>query len=103
MGAFSYFSAAFGSSPTTRGAPRMAGPWTEHRRFSRRRAVQVLFVAAFGLAGCRAVDHAQVDVLERELRQQEDYIYELEDVVMTYSEKLRECRSCQMAMSAPAN
>ncbi len=40
--------------------------------------------------------------MERELRQQEDYIYELEDYLMEYSEKLRECRSCQMAMAAPA-
>jgi hypothetical protein len=44
--------------------------------------------------GCRAVDNAQVDVMERELRQQEDYIYELEDYLIEYSEKLRECRTC---------
>lgn len=47
------------------------------------------------LGGCRAVDNAQVDVLESELRKQEDYIYELESYLSEYSEKLRECRSCQ--------
>ena len=51
--------------------------------------------------GCRAVDNAQVDVLERDLRQQEDYIYELEDYLMQYSEKLRQCRSCQATAPAP--
>jgi hypothetical protein len=50
------------------------------------------------VAGCRAVDNAQVDVLERELRQQEDYIYELEDYLMEYSEKLRQCRTCEDGM-----
>jgi hypothetical protein len=49
-------------------------------------------------SGCRAVDNAQVDVMERELRQQEQYIYELEDYLMEYSEKLRECRTCQTPM-----
>src|SRR5215213_3055152 len=44
------------------------------------------------LAGCRNLDNAQVDVLERELRQQEDYIYELEDYLVEYSEKLRQAR-----------
>ena len=34
----------------------------------------------------------QIDILERELRTQEDYIYELEDYVAEYSEKLRQCR-----------
>jgi hypothetical protein len=51
------------------------------------------------LGGCRAVDNAQVDVLERELRQKEDYIYELEDYLIEYSEKLRQCR---VARQAPA-
>jgi hypothetical protein len=45
-----------------------------------------------GMTGCRNLDNAQVDVLERELRQQEDYIYELEDYLVEYSEKLRQCR-----------
>jgi hypothetical protein len=51
------------------------------------------------MAGCRGVDNAQVDLLERELRQQEDYIYELEDYLMEYSEKLRYYR---MACQAPS-
>jgi hypothetical protein len=41
------------------------------------------------------LDNAQVDVLERELRQQEDYIYELEDYLIEYSEKLRQARLAQ--------
>ena len=44
------------------------------------------------VAAAAHVDNAQVDVLERELRQQEDYIYELEDYLIEYSEKLRQCR-----------
>ncbi len=51
-------------------------------------------LAPWMIGGCRAVDNAQVDVLERELRQQEGYIYELEDYLIEYSEKLRECRTC---------
>ncbi|HEX6960500.1 MAG TPA: hypothetical protein VF175_01425 [Lacipirellula sp.] len=47
------------------------------------------------LGGCRNLDNAQVDVLERELRQQEDYIYELEDYLIEYSEKLRQARLAQ--------
>lgn len=60
-------------------------------------AVACSFLVASSLVGCRSIDNAQVDVLERELRQQEDYIYELEDYLMEYSEKLRQCRmsSCQ--------
>jgi hypothetical protein len=54
---------------------------------------------AMALAGCRGVDNAQVDLLERELRQQEDYIYELEDYLIEYSEKLRYYR---MACQAPS-
>ena len=42
--------------------------------------------------GCRTSRDNQIDILERELRSQEDYIYELEDYVVEYSEKLRECR-----------
>src|SRR5687768_8217726 len=49
-------------------------------------------LALAALAGCRNLDNAQVDVLERELRQQEDYIYELEDYLVEYSEKLRQAR-----------
>lgn len=56
--------------------------------------------------GCRNLDNAQVDVLERELRQQEDYIYELEDYLISYSEKLRQCRmagNCQPTAATPAS
>jgi len=54
------------------------------------------------LAGCRNLDNAQIDVLERELRQQEDYIYELEDYLVEYSEKLRHARvaACDPATTA---
>lgn len=52
-----------------------------------------LAISAF--AGCRHIDNAQVDVLESELRKQEDYIYELEEYLMEYSEKLRQARAMQ--------
>lgn len=52
-------------------------------------------LALAAVAGCRNLDNAQVDVLERELRQQEDYIYELEDYLVEYSEKLRHARMVQ--------
>lgn len=52
-----------------------------------------LVISAF--AGCRHIDNAQVDVLESELRKQEDYIYELEEYLMEYSEKLRQARAMQ--------
>ena len=45
--------------------------------------------------GCRTGRDNQIDLLERELRSQEDYIYELEDYVVEYSEKLRDCRCTQ--------
>jgi len=58
---------------------------------------------AGGLIGCRGVNNAQLDLLERELREQEDYIYELEDYLMEYSEKLRQYRmASQEAKPAPA-
>jgi hypothetical protein len=57
--------------------------------------VALLAACGFALAGCRAVDNAQVDVMERELRQKEAYIYELEEYLMQYSDKLRDCRTCQ--------
>jgi hypothetical protein len=47
------------------------------------------------LSGCRSARDNQIDILESELRSQEDYIYELEDYVVEYSDKLRGCRSCQ--------
>jgi hypothetical protein len=58
---------------------------------------QVLFSFVTGLVlvvlpGCRGASSVQVDVLEQELRQQEDYIYELEDYLVEYSEKLRQAR-----------
>jgi hypothetical protein len=80
----------------------MAKPWKLARHFALRSSRVVLGVCAvlpLGLGGCRAVDNAQVDVLERELRQQEDYIYELEDYLIEYSEKLHYCRSCQPGMT----
>ena len=42
--------------------------------------------------GCRTTADNQIDLLERELRTQEDYIYELESYVVEYSEKLRDTR-----------
>ncbi len=45
--------------------------------------------------GCRGLSDSQVDLMERELRQKEDYIYELEDIVVEYSEKLRSYRGSQ--------
>jgi hypothetical protein len=55
----------------------------------------VAFLAILALAGCRNIDNAQVDVLESELRKQEDYIYELEEYLVEYSEKLRQARAMQ--------
>jgi len=48
-----------------------------------------------GFSGCRSARDNQIDILESKLRNQEDYIYELEDYVVEYSDKLRGCRSCQ--------
>jgi len=48
-----------------------------------------------GALGCRSARDNQIDLLERELRTQEDYIYELEDYVLEYSEKLRRMRGSQ--------
>jgi hypothetical protein len=79
----------------------MASRHNNHRRSTGavRRAASAALAASCCLlpllGGCRAVDNAQVDVLESELRKQEDYIYELENYLSEYSEKLRECRSCQ--------
>lgn len=53
-----------------------------------------------GLAGCRSTADNQIDLLERELRVQEDYIYELEGYVVDYSDKLRDCRSCPPSQTA---
>jgi len=53
----------------------------------------LLLVLAITSLGCRATTDNQIDLLERELRVQEDYIYELEDYVVEYSEKLRDMRA----------
>jgi hypothetical protein len=58
-------------------------------------------IAVAATSGCRNLDNAQVDVLERELRQQEDYIYELEDYLIEYSEKLRHARMAQCPPGQP--
>ncbi len=50
----------------------------------------------FSNTGCRSARDNQIDILESELRTQEDYIYELEDYIVEYSEKLREYRCAQM-------
>ena len=47
------------------------------------------------LSGCRTARDNQIELLERELRTQEDYIYELEDYVVQYSERLRSMRCAQ--------
>ncbi len=52
----------------------------------------LLVLACLGAVGCRSTSDNQIDLLERELRTQEDYIYELEDYVVEYSEKLRDSR-----------
>ena len=57
-------------------------------------ALFLLLGITLGVSGCRTTSDNQIDLLERELRVQEDYIYELEDYVVEYSEKLRTLRSC---------
>ncbi len=47
-------------------------------------------------SGCRTARDNQIDILESELRSQEDYIYELENYIVEYSEKLRQYRCAQM-------
>lgn len=58
---------------------------------------QALLVSA---SGCRSTSDNQIDLLERELRVQEDYIYELEGYVVDYSDKLRDCRGCSPSQTA---
>ncbi|MAT68418.1 MAG: hypothetical protein CMJ58_02740 [Planctomycetaceae bacterium] len=75
---------------------------TELSRRPRRRTGTLpvlLGLTILGAVGCRSVDNAQVDIMERELRQQESYIYELEDYLLEYSEKLRACRCENPKMS----
>ncbi len=57
--------------------------------------VLVVAISLSVFSGCRTTTDNQMDLLERELRTQEDYIYELEDYVVEYSEKLRQCRCTQ--------
>lgn len=52
----------------------------------------MVFALVTSLAGCRSARDNQIDILERELRSQEDYIYELEDYIVEYSDKLQDCR-----------
>jgi hypothetical protein len=56
----------------------------------------VALAGMFSNTGCRSARDNQIDILERELRAQEDYIYELEDYIVTYSEKLRQYRCADM-------
>jgi hypothetical protein len=71
------------------------------RHLLRLRAMNLLIALAmmaglFTNTGCRSVRDNQIDILERELRAQEDYIYELEDYIVEYSEKLRQYRCMEM-------
>ena len=58
--------------------------------------VLVALAGMFSNTGCRSARDNQIDILERELRAQEDYIYELEDYIVEYSEKLRQYRCADM-------
>jgi hypothetical protein len=58
--------------------------------------VLVTLTGMFSNMGCRSARDNQIDILERELRTQEDYIYELEDYIVEYSEKLRQYRCADM-------
>jgi hypothetical protein len=71
------------------------------RQTMRLRAMNLLIALAmmagmFTNTGCRSARDNQIDILERELRSQEDYIYELEDYIVEYSEKLRQYRCMEM-------
>ena len=59
-----------------------------------------VFLSLLFTVGCRSTRDNQIDILERELRAQEDYIYELEDYVVEYSDKLRQCRCSQPHVAA---
>lgn len=60
----------------------------------------ICLLSLLGNTGCRSTTDNQIDLLERELRVQEDYIYELEGYVVDYSEKLRDCRGCSPSQTA---
>ena len=69
-------------------------PKLGHPAVRAQRTLLVGFLVLVAL-GCRTPRDNQFDILERELRTQEDYIYELEDYVVEYSQKLRQCRCAQ--------
>jgi hypothetical protein len=71
------------------------------RQYLRLRAMNLLIALAmmaglFTNTGCRSARDNQIDILESELRAQEDYIYELEGYIVDYSEKLRQFRCMEM-------
>jgi hypothetical protein len=71
------------------------------RQHLRLRAMNLLIALAmmaglFTNTGCRSARDNQIDILESELRKQEDYIYELEGYIVDYSEKLRQFRCMEM-------
>jgi hypothetical protein len=71
------------------------------RQYLRLRAMNLLIALAmmagmFTNIGCRSARDNQIDILESELRAQEDYIYELEGYIVDYSEKLRQYRCMEM-------
>ncbi|NOY29539.1 MAG: hypothetical protein GXP28_04980 [Planctomycetes bacterium] len=72
--------------PTVPATPRLSGSNTLLVWFG------LFGILILGTFGCRSARDNQIDLLERELRTQEDYIYELEDYVLEYSEKLRQMR-----------
>ena len=73
---------------------------TTHRRALAWCTLGLCQLILFGFSGCRSTTDNQIDLLERELRVQEDYIYELEGYVVDYSEKLRDCRGCSPSQTA---
>lgn len=82
------------SSTTARVCPVV----TPSRNFSILLGLFITF--ALASTGCRTTADNQIDLLERELRAQENYIYELEDYIVEYSDKLRDCRSCYPSQTA---
>lgn len=82
----------------------MCNSISEAELTNRRHAILFVFglsqLLLLGTTGCRSTTDNQIDLLERELRVQEDYIYELEGYVVDYSEKLRECRGCSPSQTA---
>ncbi len=92
---------AFANRSSLRCSPMSKTFTAEPSTATRRKlALLLLFGMTLGFSGCRTTSDNQIDLLERELRVQEDYIYELEDYVVEYSEKLRTCRSCSPPQTA---